>query len=234
MTGDTAPLTARQHAILTAIRDFSRDRGYPPSMREIGDAVGLNSTSTVSRQLGILQRKGYVDWTPGKQRAVRVREQAGVSGGEPGLTEAVTVRFPVDLAQAARQLAALDGKTAGEWVRGLISAEIARRARADAPVAPLPAGAYEAAEGAFEWWAKSEECAGPEGTQRIPGRDELEAALLAAAPLIRAAERDRIIKLAAEHKAICVCLCGMTECGDERPVHARKFADLLREPGEPQ
>jgi hypothetical protein len=76
VTGDTAPLTARQRAILAAIGDFARDRGYPPSMREIGDAVGLNSTSTVSRQLGILQRKGYVDWTPGKQRAVTVREQA--------------------------------------------------------------------------------------------------------------------------------------------------------------
>lgn len=74
MTGDAAPLTSRQRAILAAIGDFSRDRGYPPSMREIGDAVGLNSTSTVSRQLGILQRKGYVDWTPGKQRAVVIRK----------------------------------------------------------------------------------------------------------------------------------------------------------------
>ena len=58
--------------------------------------------------------------------------------------------------------------------------------------------------------------------------------LNAVVPLIRAAERDRIIKLASGHKAICVCLCGMAECGDERPVHARKFADFIRERGEPQ
>jgi repressor LexA len=53
-------LTWRQRKILQAIRDSVRSRGYPPSMREIAEAVGLISTSSVSYQLSILQRKGYL------------------------------------------------------------------------------------------------------------------------------------------------------------------------------
>ena len=56
---DTA-LTERQRTILEVIRSSVTNRGYPPSIREIGDAVGLTSTSSVAHQLRTLERKGYL------------------------------------------------------------------------------------------------------------------------------------------------------------------------------
>ena len=53
-------LTWRQRKVLQVIRDSVQKRGYPPSMREIGEAVGLTSTSSVSYQLSTLQKKGYL------------------------------------------------------------------------------------------------------------------------------------------------------------------------------
>jgi repressor LexA len=64
-----AGLTRRQEEILRFIQGF---RGYPPSMREIGDAVGLTSTSAVSYQLSCLQDKGYLRRVPGRPRTVEV------------------------------------------------------------------------------------------------------------------------------------------------------------------
>jgi repressor LexA len=66
-------LTARQRTILSVIRDAVQDRGFPPSMREIGDAVGLQSTSSVSHQLAVLEHKGYIRRDPNKPRALDVR-----------------------------------------------------------------------------------------------------------------------------------------------------------------
>ena len=72
-------LTARQRAILDAIRDSVERRGYPPSIREICDAAGLASTSSVAHQLRALERKGYLRRDPNRPRAVDVRlaEAAG-------------------------------------------------------------------------------------------------------------------------------------------------------------
>jgi repressor LexA len=66
-------LTARQHTILEVIRNSVTERGYPPSIREIGDAVGLTSTSSVAHQLRTLERKGYLRRDPNRPRAVDVR-----------------------------------------------------------------------------------------------------------------------------------------------------------------
>ena len=66
-------LTARQRTILTVIRNTVQQRGFPPSMREIGDAVGLQSTSSVSHQLAVLEHKGYIRRDPNKPRALDVR-----------------------------------------------------------------------------------------------------------------------------------------------------------------
>jgi repressor LexA len=66
-------LTARQRAILDAIRDSVERRGYPPSIREICDAAGLASTSSVAHQLRALERKGYLRRDPNRPRAVDVR-----------------------------------------------------------------------------------------------------------------------------------------------------------------
>jgi repressor LexA len=66
-------LTARQKAILDYIVAAQRDRGFPPSVREIGEAVGLTSPSTVHTHLATLQRRGYLRRDPTKPRAIEVR-----------------------------------------------------------------------------------------------------------------------------------------------------------------
>jgi repressor LexA len=70
---DESGLTARQRKVLEVIRDSVQRRGYPPSMREIGESVGLTSTSSVSHQLRALQRKGFLLRDPNRPRAVVVR-----------------------------------------------------------------------------------------------------------------------------------------------------------------
>jgi repressor LexA len=66
-------LTWRQRKVLQVIRESVQQRGYPPSMREIGEAVGLTSTSSVSYQLSTLQKKGYLHRDVGRPRTVEVR-----------------------------------------------------------------------------------------------------------------------------------------------------------------
>ena len=66
-------LTDRQRTILQVIEDHMREHGYPPSVREIGEAVGLTSPSTVHSHLSTLQRLGYLRRDPTKPRAIEVR-----------------------------------------------------------------------------------------------------------------------------------------------------------------
>src|SRR5260370_7321281 len=66
-------LTWRQRKVLQVIRESVQRRGYPPSMREIGEAVGLTSTSSVSYQLSTLQSKGYLPRDAGRPRTVEGR-----------------------------------------------------------------------------------------------------------------------------------------------------------------
>ncbi|HXF36302.1 MAG TPA: transcriptional repressor LexA [Actinomycetota bacterium] len=63
-------LTARQRRILDFIRQTVRERGYPPTVREIGEAVGLTSSSSVHSQLANLERLGLLRRDPAKPRAV--------------------------------------------------------------------------------------------------------------------------------------------------------------------
>src|SRR3954466_5582728 len=65
-------LTARQRRVLETIRDSVERRGYPPSMREIGEAAGLASPSSVSHQLAALERKGFLRRGPPRPRAIEV------------------------------------------------------------------------------------------------------------------------------------------------------------------
>lgn len=66
-------LTARQREILEIIEKHMQERGYPPSVREIGEAVGLTSPSTVHAHLSALQKRGYLRRDPTKPRAIEVR-----------------------------------------------------------------------------------------------------------------------------------------------------------------
>lgn len=79
---DPKTLTERQRRIYEIICDCVVLRGYPPSIREIGDAVGLSSTSSVAYQLKELERKGFVHRDPNKPRAVNVRTAKKLTGSE--------------------------------------------------------------------------------------------------------------------------------------------------------
>ena len=77
----TAPrpaLTARQQKILDAIRTEIEQKGYPPSMRQIGDMVGLAPLSSVTHQLGRLETMGYIRRDPKLPRAIEVLDENGV------------------------------------------------------------------------------------------------------------------------------------------------------------
>ncbi|SDQ34357.1 transcriptional repressor LexA [Quadrisphaera sp. DSM 44207] len=65
-------LTARQRGVLDCIRAAVERRGYPPSIREIGEAVGLTSPSSVAHQLAALERKGFLRRDPHRPRAIEV------------------------------------------------------------------------------------------------------------------------------------------------------------------
>ena len=69
---DEAGLTPRQRRVLEVIKDAVERRGYPPSMREIGEAVGLTSPSSVAHQLHTLERKGFIRRDPNRPRAIEV------------------------------------------------------------------------------------------------------------------------------------------------------------------
>lgn len=82
MSDDTTvrrALTPKQQQILEVVQQAVATRGYPPSMREIGDAVGLSSLSSVSHQLGQLELAGWIRRDPNRPRALEVLTESGPS-----------------------------------------------------------------------------------------------------------------------------------------------------------
>ena len=69
-------LSAKQQQILEYMKAEVREKGYPPSVREICEAVGLKSTSTVHGHLARLEKKGYIRRDPTKPRAIEIRDEA--------------------------------------------------------------------------------------------------------------------------------------------------------------
>jgi repressor LexA len=69
---DATGLTPRQTKVLLSIKDSIEKRGYPPSMREIGQEVGLTSSSSVAHQLRVLEEKGFLKRDPNRPRALEV------------------------------------------------------------------------------------------------------------------------------------------------------------------
>ena len=85
---DGSGLTPRQQRVLTVIRESLLARGYPPSMREIGEKVGLTSSSSVAHQLRTLEEKGYIKRDPNRPRALSVSlpedvDETGVNDAHP-------------------------------------------------------------------------------------------------------------------------------------------------------
>lgn len=72
----TKKISQRQRQVLEFIERHMRDKGYPPSVREIGEAVGLTSPSTVHTHLNTLTKLGYLRRDPTKPRAIEVRWDA--------------------------------------------------------------------------------------------------------------------------------------------------------------
>jgi len=101
-------LTDRQRQVLEFIDAEVRQRGYPPSVREIGEAVGLSSSSTVHAHLAALQDKGFLKRDPTKPRAIEVCFESG-SG-------AVVERRPVRHVPLVGDVAAGTGVLAAEHI----------------------------------------------------------------------------------------------------------------------
>ncbi len=72
-------LNARQRQILDFLRSHAREHAYPPTVREIGQAVGLSSSSTVQNHLNTLETRGYIRRDPSKSRTVEIVEQDAVA-----------------------------------------------------------------------------------------------------------------------------------------------------------
>jgi repressor LexA len=85
---DSSGLTPRQQRVLTVIRDAIERRGYPPSMREIGELVGLTSSSSVAHQLRVLEGKGFLKRDPNRPRALSVFSPDEVVVDETGSGDA--------------------------------------------------------------------------------------------------------------------------------------------------
>ena len=71
------PLSKRQQSILQFTQEYMEEHSRPPTIREIGKAVGINSTSVVNYKLGKLEEKGYLDRDPDVSRGLRLTEKAG-------------------------------------------------------------------------------------------------------------------------------------------------------------
>src|SRR5712692_800054 len=100
-------LTWRQRKVLQVIRESVQRRGYPPSMREIGEAVGLTSTSSVSYQLSTLQSKGYLRRDAGRPRTVEVRLPGHPAvRPEPGTDDDLAMDVPPNIVHIPSQEAA--------------------------------------------------------------------------------------------------------------------------------
>jgi repressor LexA len=86
---DASGLTPRQQRVLMVIRESLQTRGYPPSMREIGEKVGLTSSSSVAHQLRTLEDKGFIKRDPNRPRALTVADLDGAEGvDETGVNDA--------------------------------------------------------------------------------------------------------------------------------------------------
>ncbi len=113
------PLSARQEQILKFIKDYTHETGFPPSVREICEGVGLSSPASVHAQLNTLQKRGYLNRAGSKTRSVTLPGEttAGtknvpilgrVAAGIPILaTEDVEGYVPFDAARSQKELFAL-------------------------------------------------------------------------------------------------------------------------------
>ena len=92
---ETEPLTGRQRRIVDFIAATVRERGYPPTVREIGEAVGLTSSSSVHAQLANLERRGLITKDPTKPRAMTLSDANRAEGVVVPLVGRIAAGSPV-------------------------------------------------------------------------------------------------------------------------------------------
>ncbi|TXH40403.1 MAG: transcriptional repressor LexA [Actinobacteria bacterium] len=115
-------LSSRQQKILDMIRSVVAERGYPPSIREIGDAVGLVSPSSVAHQLHALEAKGFIRRDPHRPRAMEILAPAATDA-RPGVTRLPALEGAAGAdEQLDDELRALMSRTAMVPVVGRIAA----------------------------------------------------------------------------------------------------------------
>ena len=124
-------LTKRQQEILDYIRGEVHRHGYPPSVREIGEAVGLSSSSTVHSHLAALEAKGFIRRDPSKPRALEVLDyretDRGVDYGRVNvvpLVGQVAAGSPILAAENIESTMSLPAELAGEIHRGLATRRV--------------------------------------------------------------------------------------------------------------
>jgi repressor LexA len=91
-------ITERQKKVLEGIHQIGRERGYPPTVREIGERLGLRSSCTVQRHLEALERKGYIKRSPTKARSIEI-----VQAEDPTMVPVPMVPVPIVGTVAAGQ-----------------------------------------------------------------------------------------------------------------------------------
>ena len=104
--GTVPALSVRQEKVLQFVRDAVRRHGYPPSIREIGEAVGLRSTSSVSHQLEALQKKGYLQRHSGRPRTTELLTSPSANVPGPAAARADSAPPPPPAFDIASQEAA--------------------------------------------------------------------------------------------------------------------------------
>ena len=104
--GTVPALSERQEKVLQFVRDAVRRHGYPPSIREIGEAVGLRSTSSVSHQLAALQKKGYLQRHSGRPRTTELLTSPSADVPRPAAARADSAPLPPPAFDIASQEAA--------------------------------------------------------------------------------------------------------------------------------
>ena len=76
-------LTERQNQVYEFLRDFVRRQGKPPTIKEVGESLGIRSTNGVYKMLVVLEKKGYITRTPNEARGLQIVDDVGLVGEEP-------------------------------------------------------------------------------------------------------------------------------------------------------
>lgn len=120
----TVPLTARQDLVLAELRRLTESHGFPPTLRELGRALGISSTNGVFSHLEALERKGYIRRSGPKSRSVVLLCQPQETADARGATGTPDTQR---MREALERIASFDGTEGARWM-GPYLASIAREA----------------------------------------------------------------------------------------------------------